>query len=132
MKPSLLYTGNAANGTAAAGYISRLLHAVTATHMLHLSTRSYSQHMALGSLYADLQGKADELVEAFQGCTNQLLSYPAESFTPPTDAVAYVSDLYNFVEGQRGQMGGESHIQNIVDEICSTVASALYKLRFLA
>lgn len=132
MKPSLLYaTGRSSDGTAAAGYISRLLHAVTATHMLHLSTRSYAHHMALGSLYDDPQEKVDELVEAYQGCTNQILSYPAESFTMPTDAVSYVSDLYAFCEGQRGAMGPESHIQNIVDEVISIVATALYKLRFL-
>lgn len=131
MKPSLLYSGNAANGTAAASFVSRLLHAVTATHMLHLQSRSYAQHMALGDLYDGLQGKADELTEAYQGCTNQILSYPSESFAAPTDAVSYVSDLYSFIEGNRGMMGGESRIQNIVDEICSTVSTALYKLRFL-
>lgn len=121
----------------AAEFIAVLLHGVTATHMLHLLCRgpgSYAKHVALGELYSGLDEAADGLAEAYFGCASLITEYPGTkfpSFSTESDPVRYVEQLYEYVEEKREKMGSESHIQNIVDEICSLVSTALYKLREL-
>lgn len=121
----------------AAEFIAVLLHGVTATHMLHLLCRgpgSFAQHVALGELYEGLEDLADGLAEAYFGCASLIEEYPGTkfpSFTTKSDALAYVTQLYEYVEEKREKMGDESHIQNIVDEICSLISAAKYKLKEL-
>ena len=121
----------------AAEFIAVLLHGVTATHMLHLLCRgpgSYAQHVALGDLYEGLEDLADSLAEAYFGCASLIEEYPGTkfpTFTTKSDALAYVTQLYEYVEEKREKMGDESHIQNIVDEICSLISAAKYKLKEL-
>lgn len=122
----------------AAEFIAVLLHGVTATHMLHLLCRgpgSYAKHVALGELYEGLDGAADKLAEAYFGCASLVEEYPGTkfpTFSTKSSAENYVEQLYEYVEEKREKMGDESHIQNIVDEICSLISTALYKLRELA
>lgn len=123
----------------AAEFVAMLLHAVTATHMLHLLRKgpnAYARHIALGELYGGLSDLTDELAEAYFGCDDgELISeYPSikfPSFDLETDPLEYVKELYKYVETKRKAMGDESHIQNIVDEICSLISTAIYKLRDL-
>lgn len=129
---TLLYSESKADPKGAASFVSRLLHGVTAIHMLHLGSKSYAQHMALGDLYEGLQEQVDALAEEFQGCRGVLLQFSAEQFTVPSDAVSFVQTMYEFAEGNRALMGLESHIQNRVDEICQLLAKTLYKLKNLA
>lgn len=122
-------------GSGASDYIAGLLAGVTMAHMHHFTVSgpgAYAKHMALGSLYEDLQGNVDELAEAFMGCTGQALKFSAASVSVGPDPVADVRALYAFAEGKRAAMGDESHIQNLVDEVCSTISTALYKLTRLA
>lgn len=116
----------------ASGYISTLLHGVTMAHMHHLMTGSYAKHMALGDLYDGLQGAVDGLAEAYMGCTGEKLTFSGSSFTIGSDPIADVQALYSFAEGKRSAMGKESHIQNEVDNVCTVLSSALYKLKRLA
>lgn len=121
----------------AAEFIAVLLHGVTATHMLHLLCRgpgSFAKHMALGELYDGLEDLADKLAEAYFGCASLIEDYPGTkfpSFSVQSDALAYVTQLYEYVEEKRQKMGDESHIQNIVDEICSLISTAKYKIKEL-
>lgn len=123
--------GGGGNGGASA-YIATLLHGVTMAHMHHLMASSYAKHMALGDLYDDLNDKTDALAEAYMGCTGQKLTFTGGSVTLAADPIADVQALYEYAERQRAAMGDESHVQNIVDEVCSVIASALYKLRRLS
>jgi len=122
----------------AAEFIAVLLHGVTAIHMLHLLCKgpgSYAKHVALGDLYEGLEDLADSLAESYFGCASLIEEYPSTkfpSFSTTSSAVNYVEQLYEYVEEKRSKMGSESHIQNTVDEICSLISSALYKLKELA
>lgn len=125
--------GGATNG--ASEYITGLLAGVTMAHMHHLTVSgpgSYAKHTALGELYDGLQGAVDTLAESFMGCTGQAFKFNGATVTVSTDPVADVRALYKFAEGKRAAMGEESHIQNQVDEVCTVIASALYKLTRLA
>lgn len=130
-KASLLYSGEKDSG-GASEFVARVLGGVTMAHMHHLMTDSYAKHMALNQLYEDLQDHGDDLAEAAMGCMQKKLAFTGCSIAIGQDAVADVQALYDYVEQNRQMMGPESHIQNIVDEICSDISSALYKLRMLA
>ena len=41
-------------------------------HMMHLMTKSYSEHKALGSLYEFITDFADDFLETYKGFTNEL------------------------------------------------------------
>lgn len=115
--------------------ISKLLHGVTAAHMLHLQAKgpgSFAAHKALGNLYEELGELTDSLAEECMGVHGVIDSFPAEKFTPPKNAVDFVEELYRYVTNNRSQIGSESHLQNTVDSILSLFASTLYKLKNLS
>jgi hypothetical protein len=57
--------------------------------------------------------------------------FPTEKFICPKEPISFVSELYDYVTKNRGQMGDESHIQNTVDSILSLLATTKYKLENL-
>lgn len=114
------------------GLFADLLHAATAAHMLHLQTRSFSQHMALGSLYESLPGAVDELIESYQGKYGVIRNYPSGFTTPAGSPLAFVQAQIANLKSKRSQVGDDTELQNLVDEIASLLDSTEYKLRFLA
>jgi len=114
------------------GLFADLLHAATAAHMLHLQTRSFSQHMALGSLYESLPGAVDELIESYQGKYGVIRNYPSGFTTPAGSPLAFVQAQIANLKAKRSQVGDDTELQNLVDEIASLLDSTEYKLRFLA
>lgn len=134
-KGTLLY-GNDSHGNAseASEFITRLMHGSTAVHMHHLMVEgpgSYAAHQALG-MYGDLADLADKLAESYMGCSGEKLKFGGGQFSIAGDPIAEVQALYDYVEAKRMMMGSESHIQNDVDEICTLLATTLYKLKRLA
>ena len=122
------------NTRAASEFIARCLHGVTMAHMHHLMVMgqgSFAKHMALGELYEGLQDKTDTLAEALMGCQDMGVVFTGGTFSISDNPIADVAQLYEYVEAQRLAVGYESHLQNIVDEICTVLSSALYKLRRL-
>jgi hypothetical protein len=115
-------------------FIQNLLHCVTNSHLLHLQTRSYAQHMALGAFYTELEELTDSLAEIIQGKYGLLTGYNANYDLPPTDPVAYLEQVSGYIEASRRSswFPQDTNIQNEVDTIVSLVDSTLYKLRYLA
>jgi hypothetical protein len=112
-----------------------LLNSVTTAHILHLSTRSYSQHKALETFYTEIGDHVDDFVEAFQGKYGLLTKYPATADLFATqDPIAYLTYLSDEVATLRKANGfpQDSELQNITDEIVQLIDSTLYKLKFLA
>jgi hypothetical protein len=112
-----------------------LLNSVTTAHILHLSTRSYSQHKALKRFYTEIGDLVDGFVEAFQGKYGLLTKYPMScDFMPNADPITYLEYLKVEVSTLRGmpKFPRDSELQNITDEIAALIDSTLYKLRFLA
>ena len=112
-----------------------LLNSVTTAHILHLSSRSYSQHMALGAFYTEIGDLVDDFVEAFQGVYGLLTKYPATAdLFADQDPIAYLQYLKTEVNTLRRAAGfpQDSQLQNITDEIEQLIDSTLYKLRFLS
>lgn len=114
----------------AAAFVSVLFHSATVTHFMHLQTKSFAQHMALGEYYDAIVELADKWAEAYQGCYDIITNYPKD-FHLATDPVKYLMQIKDFVDDIRKDLPSESQLQNIVDEIADQIDSTLYKLRFL-
>jgi hypothetical protein len=109
-----------------------LLHSVTNGHILHLTTRSYSEHKALETFYTEIGDHVDDFVEAFQGKYGLLHDFTT-NYEIPTSAIDYMRYLSKEVETLRVADGfpEDTELQNITDEIAQLIDSTLYKLRFL-
>jgi hypothetical protein len=114
----------------AAAFVSVLFHSATVTHFMHLQTKSFAQHMALGEYYDAIVELGDKWAEAYQGCYDIITNYPKD-FHLATDPVKYLTQIKDFVDDIRKDLPSESQLQNIVDEIADQIDSTLYKLRFL-
>jgi len=127
---ALLKDQENSNNKDVADFVLMLLHSITNTHILHWQTRSFSNHMALGEFYDNLQDLVDSYVEAYQGkygiINNFMVDYDA-----PLEPIAELTMLKNQVKARRAKLPQDSELQNLVDEIASLIDSTLYKLRFL-
>jgi DNA-binding ferritin-like protein len=134
-KTTLLYgSEESSDAGGASQFVSRLMHSANAIHMHHLMVEgpgSFAQHMALG-VYDDLREAVDKLAEDYMGCTGNKLKFIAGAFELAPTPIAEIQKAYDYVEQSRNLMGNESHIQNDIDEICTLLATTLYKLTRLA
>jgi hypothetical protein len=109
-----------------------LLNGVTAGHIHHLGTDSYSQHMALGDFYVELDKRADKFIEAYQGKKSKIIFAEKALFLGENglELVQYICDQ---IESYRKMPGfpQDSELQNIVDELLDLADSTKYKLKFL-
>lgn len=134
-KGTLLY-GNMDKGSkdvsGANEFITKLLDAVTALHKVHLMTTgpgSFAAHEALGDVYGALEDGLDNLAESYMGCTQNAITFG------DVDASNYSAEarkIYDYIEANRGMMGPESHIQNLIDDMLDKLARDLFKLDRLA
>lgn len=111
-------------------FILCLLHSVTNTHILHWQTKSFSEHMALGEFYNEMQDLVDELVEAYQGKYGIIEGF-TNDFEVASNPLEYLVSLSDEVKQYRAAFPQDSELQNLVDEIAALIDSTVYKLRFL-
>jgi len=108
-----------------------LFHARTNAHIMHLGTRSFAAHKALGEFYEEIVGKTDSLAEAYQGRYG-LINFPEVPFKREADAVIMLKGLRRYIDDNRMMMVPDSELQNLIDEIVALIDSTLYKLEFLS
>jgi DNA-binding ferritin-like protein len=110
-----------------------LLNAATIGHVLHLQSRSYSEHKALEKFYTQLPDLVDAVIEAWQGRNGELIEYPDQmvELSEHKDSLQFLMFLKIVVEDDRYVLGQESEIQNLVDDIAQLIDSTIYKLTFL-
>lgn len=112
-------------------FIVRCFHARTNAHILHLKSRSYSQHVALKEFYEEVIPLVDKLAEAYQGQYGIISTYPAKQMPMTDEALILMEDLVTWIEKNRDDICDESYCQNIIDEVVALIRSTQYKLRFL-
>ena len=116
-----------------AQFVAVLLHSGTITHMQHLATKSYAQHVALGEFYNAIIELADTYAEAYTGAYQQIpITAYSNDFSVTKDPEAYLQMIKRYVDAHRKDLPGDTALQNIVDEIVGQIDSTLYKLRFLS
>ena len=114
----------------AALFVSVLFHSGTNAHFMHLQTKSYSEHKALGRYYESVIDLADRWAEAYQGCYQVIDTYPAD-FHIAKVPLTYIEKIKDFVDGIRKVLPDDSQLQNIIDEIVELLDSTCYKLKNL-
>lgn len=107
-----------------------LLHSATNTHILHLQSRSYSEHQALGSFYDEVVDLTDGVIESYQG-KHGLVQYPVEYSKPADTGLLELQALSVYVTLNRSVIGNDSELQNEIDNIMNLINSTIYKLTFL-
>jgi hypothetical protein len=107
-----------------------LLHSATNAHLMHFKTRSFSEHMALGTYYDEIVDLVDSLVESYQGLYGIVEDYP-NVYHSPKDPLKYFESLQRFVADARQDLPQDSELQNIIDEIADLINTTTYKLKFL-
>lgn len=112
-------------------YFLTLLHSATNTHLLHLQSRSFSQHMALGTYYNEVVELIDSLIEAYQGKNQTIVQYPNIYYPPVDNALTELQNISAYVQTNRSIVGFDSELQNITDTIQELIDSTIYKLTFL-
>ena len=112
-------------------FFLKLLHAATNGHILHLQTKSYSEHKALQKYYEGLPDLVDSIIEEWQGAYQVIVEYPATYEAPNPDALTEVMEVRDFLVKNRAVVGDYSSIQNSVDNLMSLFDSTIYKLTFL-
>ena len=103
-------------------------------HSVHLNTRSYSKHKALGHFYEDVIGVTDAFAEAYQGRNGLIgpIAMPAAKKT--TNIIEFLQDQLAEIEKGRYDVcdKSDSTLQQLIDNIVELYLTTLYKLRFLA
>jgi hypothetical protein len=112
-------------------FFLKLLHAATNGHILHLQTKSYSEHKAMQKYYEQLPDLVDSIIEQWQGAYQTIVEYPNNYNPPLSDALTEVYEIRDFLAKNRSVVGDYSSIQNEVDALMSLLDSTVYKLTFL-
>jgi iron-sulfur cluster repair protein YtfE (RIC family) len=115
-------------------FIGQLFLARDVTHSVHLNTRSYSKHQALGSFYDEIIDLADKFAEAYQGKYGLIGPIALQSAKKTNNVVEFLEDQVKEIENTRYKVVDKecTPLQNIIDEILALYYSTLYKLKFLA
>lgn len=103
-----------------------------AAHLAHLTTSSYSAHVALEAFYDALLDLTDKYAEVYTGLTGKIPAYPsikALKYADPVELVDYYLDLVKAESKEDGH--GSQALLNILAGIEELTAQTLYKLRFL-
>jgi len=115
-------------------FVGMLFLARDVTHSVHLNTRSFAKHSALGSFYDEIVDLADKFAETYQGKYGLIGPISLMSAKKTSNVVEFLQDQVDEIEATRYKVVDKecTPLQNIIDEIVGLYLSTLYKLRFLA
>lgn len=111
-------------------FIARSFALRTAAHLLHLSSTSYAQHVALNEFYEGLAPLVDDYAEVYMGLEGRIKNFPAVS--PPTgDPVDLLSVYLELVKDELAEDADSEALKSILADIEGITARAIYKLQNL-
>ena len=118
----------------AADFVGMLFLGRDVAHSVHLNTRSFAKHSALGTFYDEIVDLADKFAEAYQGKHGLIGPVSLMSAKKTSNIVEFLQDQMDEIESERYKVVDKdcTALQNIIDEIVGLYLSTLYKLRFLA
>ena len=113
--------------------IQQLFAARDIAHRIHLRTRSFAAHLALGDLYKSLVDLADNIAEVHQGKYGLLNVQDYRTNLSDNDAVTFIRQLAAWAEETKASLPQhDSHMLNEWDNVISTIYRAKYKLENLS
>ena len=121
-----------------AKFLSKLLESREIAQVYHWQVKgdegSHSAHVALAEYYDEIIELIDELVEVYQGQYDLIDEYDVidTKETKTKDKIEYFQEVVQFIKDTRYKaiLEEDTHLQNTIDEVVSTVYRLLYKLRF--
>lgn len=115
-------------------FVGMLFLARDVTHSVHLNTRSFAKHGALGTFYDEIVDLADKFAETYQGKYGLIGPISLMSAKKTSNVVEFLQDQVDEIEQIRYKVVDKdcTALQNIIDEIVGLYLSTLYKLKFLA
>jgi hypothetical protein len=117
-----------------ADFVGMLFLARDVAHSVHLNTRSYSKHKALGHFYELIVEAADDFAEAYQGRHGLIGPITLMGAKKTTNIIQFLEDQLKEIEDARYDVADRSDmsLQQLIDNIIEIYLRALYRLRFLA
>lgn len=111
--------------------IARAFSARNIAHFRHLTSKRYSEHMALDEFYNSIIGAVDDLVECYIGQFGEISDLPAVDHKV-TDMIEFLRDEADWIEVSRDEIANESAaVGNLVDGVTAVYLKAIYKLENL-
>ena len=112
--------------------IARVFHTRNAAHAAHWQTRSFAEHMALGSFYDSAIENLDPLVEAYMGIYGKIKDVPVIN-TPYPEMVALLTQDVRWIKSNASDITKDvSSLQNLLDNLSQTYLTTIYKLKNLS
>lgn len=112
-------------------FFGKLFGVRTQAHVLHLASRKYSEHKALGSFYEDIVDLTDSFIETHQGQYG-LAKIENQSYSNK-DSIDLLEEFSNDVKDAKSMINEEdTHLLNILDEISALTYQTIYKLKYLS
>ena len=99
----------------------------TATHLVHLSSSSYSEHVALGGFYDGLLDLIDEYAEIYMGLEKRITAFPKVTL-PDDEPVQMLEDYLQLVTEEAAEDHDSEALKNVLAEIEALTARTIYKL----
>jgi hypothetical protein len=117
-----------------ADFVGLLFLARDVAHSVHLNTRSYSKHKALGHFYELIVEAADDFAEAYQGRHGLIGPITLMSAKKTTNIIEFLEAQLAEIEAARYEVVDKTDmsLQQLIDNIIEVYLRTLYKLRFLA
>jgi hypothetical protein len=117
-----------------ADFVGLLFLARDVAHSVHLNTRSYSKHKALGHFYELIVEAADDFAEAYQGRHGLIGPITLMSAKKTTNIIEFLENQLKEIEESRYDIVDKTDmaLQQLIDNIIEIYLRALYRLRFLA
>lgn len=111
--------------------VARVFQARNAAHREHLRTKSYAQHMALGSFYDEIIEAIDEIVEVYQGRYG-IITLPPITDKAVSNIATYIMSEAVWIETNRNKFADCTAVQNLIDGLVAIYLRTNYKLTQLS
>lgn len=98
-------------------------------HLSHWSSKSFSEHSALGDFYDSIIDDLDSIVENYQGCFGLVPSVSIPEVKSTGDILSVLKDDAKWIAKNRNKISKDVlSLQNLIDNLTSTYTTAIYKL----
>jgi hypothetical protein len=111
----------------ASEFFARCRSLATTTHFAHLSTDSFSEHMALATFYEEIVETVDSFCEAYIGLYGKFITLPSI----PTEmkvGIDAIMEMREWIAKNRNLITDDTSMQNIIDETVELCNTTIYKL----
>jgi len=113
--------------------VAKVFNTRNAVHLEHWRTKSFAQHTALGDLYENLISDIDAIVECYQGAFKPLDIPELPALIPPANIIKHLETDVVWIEKNCEEISGKvGAVENLLQNLCSTYFTAIYKLKNLS